>query len=204
MKNGFAGTLWLVLHSFVLLVSRSGEAAGPMPFAVRRFDINLFFNNDLPVLRMKKLLLFLAAGLLSVCCASAQDKGILNSLQRDVPGQGKVTIHQDARIAALVGSDAVPVGVDGSRVIKKAGYRIQVYAGNNTRAAKNEAHAVATRLKTLFPDLPVYTTFNPPRWLCRAGDFSTIEEADAVMRQLRAVGDFKAVSIVREQINIPL
>ena len=40
--------------------------------------------------------------------------------------------------------------------------------------------------------------------MCRAGDFSTIEEADAVMRQLRAVGDFKAVSIVREQINIPL
>jgi hypothetical protein len=42
MKNGFAGTLWFVLHSFVLLVSRSGEAAGPVPFAARRFDINLF------------------------------------------------------------------------------------------------------------------------------------------------------------------
>lgn len=121
-----------------------------------------------------------------------------------MPGQGKVTIHQDARIAALVGSDAVPVSADGSRVIKKAGYRIQVYAGNNTRAAKNAAHAVGVRVKELFPDLPVYTSFNPPRWLCRAGDFSTIEEADAVMRQLRAVGDFKAVSIVREQINIPL
>lgn len=153
---------------------------------------------------MKKLVLLWMVCFLGASYATAQNNSILNSLERDVPGQGKVTIHQDARIAALVGSDAVPVSADGTRVLKKAGYRIQVYAGNNTRQAKNEAHAVATRVKTLFPDLPVYTTFNPPRWLCRAGDFSTIEEADAVMRQLRAVGDFKAVSIVKEQINIPL
>ncbi|WP_410520200.1 SPOR domain-containing protein, partial [Bacteroides sp. RTP31139st1_H2_RTP31139_211217] len=43
-----------------------------------------------------------------------------------------------------------------------------------------------------------------PRWLCRAGDFRSIEEADAMMRQLRATGVFKEVSIVKEQINIPL
>lgn len=153
---------------------------------------------------MKRLFILLLACFLCILYSSAQSKNIISSLEKNVPGQGKVTIHQDARIAALVGSDAVPVSADGSRVIKKAGYRIQVYAGNNTRAAKNAAHAVGVRVKELFPDLPVYTSFNPPRWLCRAGDFSTIEEADAVMRQLRAVGDFKAVSIVREQINIPL
>lgn len=154
---------------------------------------------------MKKHLLFLFLCVLSVAYASAQNNSILQSLQRDVPGQGKVTIHQDARIAALVGSDAVPVGADGTRMLKKSGYRVQVYAGNNTRAAKNKAHEMGVRVKELFPDLPVYTSFNPPRWLCRAGDFSSIEEADAVMRQLRALGgDFKAVSIVREQINIPL
>ncbi len=155
-------------------------------------------------IRMKRLLTLFSACLLCVHVVSAQGKDILTSLQKDVPGQGKVTIHQEARIAALVGSEAAPVSADGSRVIKKAGYRIQVYAGNNTRAAKNAAHAVGARVKQLFPELPVYTTFNPPRWLCRAGDFSTIEEADAVMRQMRAVGDFKAVSIVREQINIPV
>lgn len=155
---------------------------------------------------MKRLVLLSVLCLASAASAWAQsNNSILNSLQRDVPGQGKVTIHQDARIASLVGSDAVPVATDGTRVLKKAGYRIQIYAGNNTRAAKNQAHEVALRVKELFPDLPVYTTFNPPRWLCRAGDFSSIEEADAVMRQLHALGgDFKAVSIVREQINVPL
>ena len=59
-------------------------------------------------------------------------------------------------------------------------------------------------IQALFPELPVYTNFQPPRWLCRVGDYRSIEEADAMMRQLRATGRFKEVSIVRDQINIPL
>ena len=31
----------------------------------------------------------------------------VKSLERSVPGQGKVTIHQDARIAALIGSEYI-------------------------------------------------------------------------------------------------
>ena len=63
---------------------------------------------------------------------------------------------------------------------------------------------MAAQIKEYFPDLTVYTSFNPPRWLCRAGDFRSIEEADAMMRKLRATGVFKEVSIVREHINIYL
>ena len=145
---------------------------------------------------MKKLGLLLVACFVFATISVAQNN-IVKSLERNVPGQGRVTIHQDARIAALIGSDE-------QKVIKSSGYRIQVYAGNNTRQAKNEAYAVATRIKEHFPELTVYTSFNPPRWLCRAGDFRSIEEADAMMRQLRATGVFKEVSIVKEQINIPL
>ncbi|MDR1004691.1 MAG: SPOR domain-containing protein [Prevotellaceae bacterium] len=143
-------------------------------------------------------ILFCAVGMMA-------QNNILQSLERNLPGQGKVTIHQDARIAALIGSDQlVPAGNDGKRVLKVTGYRIQLYAGNNTGLAKTEAHEVGTRIKQYFPELPVYTFFNSPRWLCRAGDFSSIEEADAMMRRLRATGVFKEVSIVKEQINIPL
>lgn len=39
--------------------------------------------------------------------------------------------------------------------------------------------------------MTVYTSFNPPRWLCRVGDFRSIEEADAMMRRLKATGVFK-------------
>lgn len=144
----------------------------------------------------------LLLGLVASTESFAQNN-IIKSLERTVPGQGKVTIHQDSQITSLIGQEFVPSATGESKVIKAAGYRIQIYAGNNTRQAKNEAHEVASRVKEYFPDLTVYTSFLPPRWLCRAGDFRSIEEADAVMRQLRATGVFKEVSIVKEQIVIP-
>ena len=110
---------------------------------------------------MKKLGLLLVACFAFATISVAQNN-IVKSLERNVPGQGKVTIHQDARIAALIGSEYVPAGSDEQKVIKSSGYRIQVYAGNNTRQAKNEAYAVATRIKEHVPELTVDTSFNPP------------------------------------------
>lgn len=149
---------------------------------------------------MKKLGLLLLLFVLTVVGAQAQN--IVQSLERNVPGQGKVTIHQDPRIEALIGMERVAVGEQ--KVIKTSGFRIQAYAGNNTREAKNDAYNVASRIKEYFPEMTVYTSFNPPRWLCRVGDFRSIEEADAMMRKMKATGMFKEVSIVRDQINIPL
>lgn len=136
-------------------------------------------------------------------------KDIVKSLQSDVAGEGKVTIHQDARIAALIGSHAgnatLSTSADGlQRILKTSGYRVQIYAGNNTRTAKQTAQQQAQKVKELFPELTVYATFTPPRWLCRVGDYRSIEEADAIMRRLRNSGQFKEASIVRDQIIIPL
>ena len=136
--------------------------------------------------------------------ASAQ-RSILDELQKDRAGQGKVRVHQDAGISALLGSVYVKSADETEgKVIKARGYRVQVYAGNNSRMARQEANDVAEQIKVEFPELPVYAFFQPPRWLCRVGDYRSIEEADAVMRRLKAIGKFKEVSIVREQINIPL
>lgn len=145
-------------------------------------------------------------GLLSVTALSAQND-IVSRLKKQLPGEGVVTIYQDARIENLLGK---PVDMQGpaedgeAQVMKMAGFRVQVYAGNNSRAARNEANAMAEKVKEQFPDLAVYTHFINPRWLCRVGDFRSIEEADAVMRKLKETGMFKEVSIVRGQINIPL
>ena len=76
---------------------------------------------------MKKLGLLLVACFAFATISVAQNN-IVKSLERNVPGQGKVTIHQDARIAALIGSEYVPAGSDEQKVIKSSGYRIQVYA----------------------------------------------------------------------------
>lgn len=146
----------------------------------------------------------LLIGLFFGISASAQ-VSIVEELQKERAGQGTVTIHQDAGISALLGSIYVK-GTNGMgpKILKTRGYRVQVYAGNNSRVARKEATEVAEQVKMEFPELPVYAFFLPPRWLCRVGDFRSIEEADASMRRLKATGKFKEVSIVREQINIPL
>ena len=130
---------------------------------------------------------------------------IVDDLQKQRAGQGTVTVHQDARISALLGSVYVKAENETEpKVLKARGYRVQVYAGNNSRIARQEANDVAEQVKAEFPELPIYAFFQPPRWLCRVGDYRSIEEADAAMRRLKATGKFKEVSIVREQINIPL
>lgn len=147
--------------------------------------------------------------LLSTSAAFAQ-RNIIESLQTRRAGEGVVTIHQDAHITALIGTRYVKTATASSgtqshqKTIKAKGFRIQVYAGNNSRMAKNEASAMAARVKEDFPELPVYTYFQPPRWLCRVGDFRSMEEAYATLRKLKGSGKFKEVAIVREQINIPI
>ena len=131
-------------------------------------------------------------------------QNIVNELQKKEVGQGTVNIIQDERISALLGVVYVKNDDEEPKVLKARGYRVQVYAGNNSRIARSEANEVAELIKTEFPEIPVYAYFQPPRWLCRVGDYRSIEEADAAMRRLKASGKFKEVSIVREQINIPI
>lgn len=150
-----------------------------------------------------KLLLTLAL-LFTAQLANAQQT-IIESLKTQRAGEGRVTIHQDAQISSLIGKRYIRATTpESQRTLKSRGFRVQVYAGNNSRQARNDANAVAEKVKKEFPDMPVYTYFQPPRWLCRVGDFKSIEEAHVAMRQLKASGTFKEVSIVPEQINIPL
>lgn len=148
--------------------------------------------------------------LLLVCLSSslwvtAQRRNIVDELQMVRQGQGCVVIHQDAAISALLGTVHVKnENETEQKVLKARGYRVQVFAGNNSRVARQEANDIAEKLREEFPELSVYAFFLPPRWLCRVGDYRSIEEADAVMRRLKATGKFKEVSIVREQINILL
>ena len=152
---------------------------------------------------MKHLLTFIFS-LLVASVANAQ-QNIIESLQTKRAGEGTVTIHQDAQITSLIGKRYFHSNTpETQHTLKARGFRVQVYAGNNSRQARNEANAVAEKIKEEFPDMPVYTYFQPPRWLCRVGDFKSVEEAHVVMRKLKGTGNFKEVSIVREQINIPL
>lgn len=130
-------------------------------------------------------------------------ESIFERLESDRVGQGTVTIHQDVRLKSLVGRTRVfAEGQLGHREQKVSGFRVQVYAGNNSQRARTEALRTADKVKALFPELEVYSQFVSPRWLCRVGNYRSIEEADAVMRQLKTTGEFKEISIVRSLITL--
>ena len=149
------------------------------------------------IMMMKHLLIIL---LLGIATSMSAQKNIIESLQMPMEGLGKVTIHQDKSITDQLGIIYVSGSQQGVR--KQRGYRVQVYAGGNSRVARNEAFNIETIIKADFPDMPVYTYFQPPRWLCRVGDFRSIEEADQAKRLLKSCKDIKEVSVVLDQINI--
>ena len=119
---------------------------------------------------MKRFALFLFACVAFSLGVEAQNN-IVSSLQQSNPGQGKVTIHQDARITALLGSTYIP-GAGERRVLKSAGYRIQLYAGNNTRQAKNEAQKVSDDIKQAFPRFAYLHLFQPTKMVVQGRRFS--------------------------------
>ncbi len=102
--------------------------------------------------------------------------------------------------------ESVKVEVDTSKkVVKNAfkttGYRVQVFAGGNSRDDKNKAERIGNDIKHLFPEQPVYVHFYSPRWICRMGNFRTYEDAQEVLRQVRAAG-YNQANIVKGTITI--
>ena len=145
---------------------------------------------------MKKILSFIAI-LFCAFTLSAQNN-IVNELQRDIPGKGKVRITQPEGLSALMGSIAVK---DEKRQVE--GYRVLVYSGNNSRAARDEANKMAQFMRENFPGAEVYVEFDPPIRSCQYGDYRTREEAEAVMYKLKATKKFKEISVKKGIINLP-
>jgi len=113
------------------------------------------------------------------------------------------TIPSAARNLQVVDSilaDSLNLQSAGVRV-RMNGYRIQVYLGGNTRKGKTEAQAMKERVKGFFPELSVYTGFLSPHWICRVGDFRTVEEANEYLQQMRETGRFDEAVIVKSKIN---
>lgn len=120
---------------------------------------------------------------------------------KDASGTSAASGGQKTDAGAIVSEDAETVGTKVSKVRTRSnGYRIQVYSGGNSRNARQEATRVGNRVKTYFADLPVYTHFYSPRWICRVGDFKTYEEANEMLRQLKETKQFNEAVIVKSKI----
>ncbi|MBR4728642.1 MAG: SPOR domain-containing protein [Prevotella sp.] len=96
---------------------------------------------------------------------------------------------------------------DGRKKIMKGGYkingyRVQVYAGGNSRDARIKAERIGKEINALFPGEPVYVHFYSPRWICRMGNYRSYEEANERLRAVKKLGYSSAI-IVKGKITVP-
>jgi hypothetical protein len=85
--------------------------------------------------------------------------------------------------------------------IKVNGYRVQAFAGGNSRKDRQQAESVGNQIKSNYPEVPVYVHFYSPRWICRVGNYRTYEEAHQMLLSLRKMGFTEAI-IVKGKITV--
>jgi hypothetical protein len=86
--------------------------------------------------------------------------------------------------------------------VKVNGYRVQAFAGGNSRKDRQQAEQTGNNIKQHFPNVPVYVHFYSPRWICRIGNYRTYEEAHQMLVSLRNLG-YSQASIVKGKITVP-
>lgn len=103
-------------------------------------------------------------------------------------------------------TETTPTAIDMRKKVmansyKVTGYRVQAFAGGNTRADRQKAEQARTDIKKNFPDEPIYVHFYSPRWICRVGNYRSYEEAHRMLVEIRKLG-YKGASIVKGKISI--
>ncbi len=84
---------------------------------------------------------------------------------------------------------------------KVTGYRVQAFAGGNTRADKQRAQQIGDAIKMRYPDQPVYVHFYSPRWICRVGNYRSYAEAERMLSSVKKMG-YKGATIVKGKITV--
>ena len=84
---------------------------------------------------------------------------------------------------------------------KVSGYRVQVFAGGNSRNDRIKAERTGSEIKAQFPGVPVYVHFYTPRWICRMGNYRTYEEAHEVLTRVKNLG-YNSAIIVKGKITV--
>ena len=99
----------------------------------------------------------------------------------------------------------VPDTADHRKMIKNGykvtGYRVQVFAGGNSRNDRLKAEKTGSEIKSLFPGVPVYVHFYSPRWICRMGNYRTYEEAHEILKRVKDMG-YQSAIIVKGKITV--
>lgn len=128
---------------------------------------------------------------------------IVQSLQSEEIGKGKIRIYQDSRIETLLGKRK-EVTITRNNFTVGKGFRVQIYSGNNQNSSKREAFERKAVISRDMPEVETYISFKSPFWRLRAGDCRTYEEAHEIMRKIKDLFPQygKETYIVKDDIKI--
>ena len=131
--------------------------------------------------------------------------GIKTSTQTNKPSQPSSTSQTSPTNSYSQPITSIPDTVDTSKKIirgyKINGYRVQAFAGGNSRADRQKAERIGNDIKSLYTNVPVYVHFYSPRWICRVGNYRTYEEAHQMLVSLRNMG-YSQATIVKGKITV--
>ena len=102
---------------------------------------------------------------------------------------------------ATITPDTIDLQKKVMRGMKINGYRVQVFAGGNSRSDRLKAERTGDNIKTLFPNEPIYVHFYSPRWICRMGNYRTYEEAHEMLKKVKQLG-YNSAIIVKGKITV--
>ena len=120
--------------------------------------------------------------------------------EKAVPKE-KVTPKENEAQAIVVTPDTSEVHKKVMKGMKINGYRVQVFAGGNSRNDRLKAERTGEDMKSLFPSEPIYVHFYSPRWICRMGNYRTYEEAHEVLQKVKQLG-YNSAIIVKGKITV--
>ncbi len=143
--------------------------------------------------------------------ASQTGKSIIEELNTPRRGQGTVVVYEDEAIKGILAKPnptnlPVYTSEDGTtQYVKMRGFKIQVFSGNNQRKSKDEAYSKQKLIDNSFENIETIVYFQSPRWILRAGNFRTREEADVMLKEIaKQFPSFgKEMYIVSDTVKIP-
>jgi len=119
--------------------------------------------------------------------------------QTTTPTRQNHTAANDTTRTTPATTPATTTTVRTRRVID--GYKVQAFAGGNSREDRKKAERVANEIRTQLPNVAVSAHFYSPRWVCRVGNYRTREEARQMLSTLKGMGYSQAL-IVRTKVTI--
>jgi hypothetical protein len=120
--------------------------------------------------------------------------------------QGVITIHQDARLEALLQPQNGQTAGQTQEALTANGYRVQLYSSNAARKAKETALEWKATFEKDFPQHHAYLQYQAPFWKLRVGDFTHYASAVLFSEQLKKAYPKEAdeIIIIKEKQVKPL